>query len=110
MGKHGLGEFEFIVLLAVLRLGPEAAHPIANVEDIRAHSGRRGKRAAVYVTLQRLEQKGLVASWLAKPDDARGGKRRRFARVLPAGRRAMREARATLEGMWQGLDAALEAE
>ncbi|MEM6793579.1 MAG: helix-turn-helix transcriptional regulator [Acidobacteriota bacterium] len=108
MGRENLGEFELIVLLAVLRLGPSRAHTLAVVEEIRSRSGRSVQRAAAYVTLQRLEKKGLVESWLADPREERGGKRRRHVRLLPAGLAAVRSARGVLEDMWSGLEQALE--
>lgn len=52
-----LGEFELLVLLAAVRLS-DAAHPVSIVEEIRARAGRDVQRAAVYITLQRLEDKG----------------------------------------------------
>ena len=106
MGKHGLGEFELLVLLAVLRLGEDRAFTLAIVDEIRQRTGREPQRAAVYVTLQRLEKKGLVSSWLADPRPERGGKRRRHVRVEPTGVDAVRTARGALESMWQGVEAA----
>ena len=108
MSKQSLGEFELIVLLAVMQLGEEEAHTLAVVAAIRQRTGRQVQRAAAYVTLQRLEKKDLVASWLAEPRSERGGKRRRYFRVEPRGLRAVREARAALRNMWRGLEPALE--
>ena len=102
-----LGEFELLVLLAAVRLGDEA-HPVAIVDDIRARTGRDVQRAAVYVTLQRLEDKGLVSSWLGPPSPERGGKARRHVRLSREGREAVRNARAALQNMWAGLGRQLE--
>ena len=63
--------------------------------------------AAVYVTLRRLEQKGLVESWMSAPGAERGGKARRCVKVTRAGLESLREARHAFEQMWQGLDTAL---
>jgi len=100
MGRHGLGEFELLVLLAAMRLGDAEASAVTIVDEIRARTGRRVQRAAVYVTLQRLETKGLVSSWLGAPTAERGGKARRQVRVEPAGVMAVREARSALDNMW----------
>ncbi|MEO1084833.1 MAG: helix-turn-helix transcriptional regulator [Acidobacteriota bacterium] len=106
MGKPGLGEFEMIVLLAALRLGEERAHTLAVVDEIVERAGRKTTRAAVYVTLQRLEKKGLVTTWLSDPRAERGGKRRRHVRVATAGRSAVDRSRAALESLWHGLETA----
>ncbi|MEM1181537.1 MAG: helix-turn-helix transcriptional regulator [Acidobacteriota bacterium] len=104
MGKSGLGEFELIVLLAALRLGDERAHTLAIVDEIVERTARKTTRSAVYVTLQRLEKKGLVTSWLSEPRAERGGKRRRHVTVEAAGQSAVRRARAALESLWQDLE------
>jgi DNA-binding PadR family transcriptional regulator len=97
-----LGEFELLVLLAALRLG-EDAHAVSIVEEIRTRANRGVQRAAVYVTLQRLEDKGLVSSWLGHPLPERGGKARRHVRLTRSGREAVRDAREALQNMWAGL-------
>jgi PadR family transcriptional regulator PadR len=106
VGKQGLGEFELMVLLAAIRLGEDDAYAVAIVDDIEARTGRSVQRASVYVTLQRLEEKGLVASRLGGPLPERGGKPRRLVRVNAAGREAVREARESFTRMWRGLDLA----
>ena len=102
-----LGEFELLVLLAAVRLGDDA-HAVSIVEEIAARAGRTVQRAAVYVTLQRLEDKGLVTSWLGTPLPERGGKARRHVRVTRGGREAIREAREALQNMWAGLGRGME--
>ncbi len=103
MGKRSLGEFELLVLLAVLRLGDEDAYAVSIVDEIGERTGRRVRRAAVYTALQRLESKGLVATWLGEPRPERGGKARRSVRVEPAGVQAIREAQSALQNMWRDL-------
>ena len=105
MTHHGLGEFEQMVLLAIARLRGEA-YAIPIVEEIERRTGRSVARAAVYVTLRRLEEKGLVSSRMGDPTPERGGKRRRYAKLEPAGAQALREARHAAESMWHGLDPA----
>ena len=104
---HRLGEFELLVLLAALRLGDDA-HAVSIGDEIRARAGRSVQRAAVYVTLQRLEDKGLVDSWLGQPSAERGGKARRHVRLTREGKTAVRGARAALQSMWAGLGRTME--
>jgi PadR family transcriptional regulator PadR len=98
-----LGEFEQAVLLAVVHLG-DRAYGVPIVEEIERRTGRTVARAAVYVTLRRLEDKGLLSSWLGEPTPERGGKGRRYVRLEPAGRRALLDARRAAEQMWRGID------
>lgn len=108
MGKQGLGEFELMVLLAALRLGEDDAHAVSIVDEIRERTGRDVLRSAVYVTLQRLEKKGLVSTRMGAPLPERGGKGRRLVAVGPAGLEAVRETQEALRSMWGGLDPVLE--
>ncbi len=103
MGKHTLGEFELLVLLAVTRLTEGDATAVSIVDEIAERTGRDVQRAAVYVTLQRLEKKGLVTSWLGESRPERGGKARRVVRLEPAGMEAVQEARSALQSMWGDL-------
>jgi DNA-binding PadR family transcriptional regulator len=105
MTHQGLGEFEQMVLLAVIHLG-DGAYAIPIVDEIERRTGRTTARAAVYVTLRRLEEKGLITSWMSEPTAERGGKGRRYVKLQPAGVRALRDARRAAERMWQGLDPA----
>jgi DNA-binding PadR family transcriptional regulator len=61
-------------------------------------------RAAVYVTLRRLEEKGLLRSWMSDPTAERGGKSRRCVEVTPLGLRALKDTREFLHLMWRGAD------
>lgn len=105
MTHQGLGEFEQMVLLAIARLEGEA-YGVPIVEEIERRTGRSVARAAVYITLRRLEEKGLVSSWMSDPTPERGGKGRRCVKLEAEGVRALREARRAAERMWQGLDPA----
>ena len=104
MNRQNLGEFELLVLLAALRLGDDQAYAVSIVDEIHARTGRSPQRAAVYVTLQRLEKKQLVSTRLGQPRPERGGKARRYVRVEQPGLRALRTTRTQLEQMWQGLE------
>lgn len=107
MSQQTLGEFEQLVLLAIIRVG-EGAYGVPIVEEIERRTGRSVARAAVYVTLRRLERKGLVTSWMGEPTAERGGKARRHVRVGAEGKRLLTESHLAMEEMWQGLDPALE--
>lgn len=107
MARDTLAELEFLLLLSILQVGDEAyAVPIA--EEIQRRVGRSVARAAIYVTLQRLEERGLVSSWFGDPLPERGGKARRYYRVEPEGRAMVRDTRDAFRSMWEGLDTALE--
>ena len=105
MTQHGLGEFEQMVLLAIAHLDGEA-YGIPIVEEIERRTGRSVARAAVYITLRRLEEKGFVSSRMSDPTPERGGKARRYVKIEAGGARALREARRITERMWHGLDPA----
>ena len=77
------------------------------VEEIERRTGRSVARAAVYITLRRLESKGLISSWMSESSAERGGKARRCVRVEPEGLELLREARNAMNQMWRGLDPAL---
>jgi DNA-binding PadR family transcriptional regulator len=103
---QGLGEFEQLVLLAIVQLGGDV-YGVPIVDEIERRTGRTVSRAAVYVTLRRLEQKGLISARMSEPVPERGGKARRCVRVEPAGLKLLRESRRVLDRMWSGLDRAL---
>ncbi len=107
--RRNLGELELLVLLAVVRLGENRAYAVSIADEIGQQTGRSVQRATVYVTLQRLEHKGLVSTWLGESVPERGGKARRFVRLEQLGLETLREARQALRNMWGGLETALEA-
>lgn len=106
MGRESIGEFEQLVLLAILRLG-DKAYGIPIVDEIKQQTGRDVLRPAVYVALRRLEEKGLVESWEGEATPERGGRAKRYFRVEPEGLKRLRESRRALLNMWAGLQAVL---
>ncbi|MDQ3071276.1 MAG: PadR family transcriptional regulator [Acidobacteriota bacterium] len=104
--RENLGEFEQLMLLAIMQLdGPDDdVYGIRIVDEIERRAGRRVSPAAVYITLRRLETKGLLASRMSAPTGEPGGKARRCVRVTKAGVTALRGARQTIDRMWQGID------
>lgn len=107
VAHQGLGEFEQLVLLAIVRLKGEV-YGVPIVEEIERRTGRSVARAAVYVTLRRLEEKGLISSSMSEPAAERGGRPRRLVQVEPAGLAALRESRRMLDRMWSGLGSVVE--
>jgi len=98
-----LGEFEQIVLLAVVRLDVEAyGSPIRR--DIEERTGRTIAIGALYTALDRLERKGYISSMLSDPMPQRGGRARRYFRVRPAGVSALKRSRDALTRMWAGIE------
>lgn len=100
---HVLGEFEQIVMLAVLRLGTEAYGALVCAE-IEQRSGRGVSVSAVHTTLERLEQKGLVRSRIGEPTPQRGGKRKRHFEVAAPGLRALQASYRSIRNMADGLE------
>jgi len=103
MTKRTLGEFEQLVLLAILRVG-DGAYAVPVINEIEAQTGRKVSHAAVYIALRRLEEKGLVNSNLAKATPERGGRGKRYYEVDPAAREMLQESRNALTRMWDGLE------
>jgi len=104
-----LGDFEQLVLLGVLRLEPEeAAYGAAIRQEIHARSGRDVSINAVYTTLDRLESKGFLKSWVGEPTPQRGGRRRKFYGLRPSGVAALRQAYHAFTAMADGLQSRLE--
>ena len=102
-----LGEFEQMVLLAVLHL-KEDVYGVPIVEEIERRTGRAASRAAVYVTLRRLEKRGLISSWMSQPTPERGGKARRCVKVEKRGVKELTESRRAMNQMWGDLEPALD--
>jgi PadR family transcriptional regulator PadR len=98
-----LGEFEYIVLLAVWRLS-DTAYGMSVRREIADRTGRDVSIGAVYATLERLAAKGLVTSALSDPTPERGGRAKRSFRVTGAGVDAVNRTRQGLANMLEGLE------
>ena len=103
-----LGEFEHLVLLAILRLG-DGAYAIPIREEIEERTGRSVARGALYTALERLESKKCLRSRMSGPLPERGGRSRRYFNVTPAGLSALRTSRRNLLSLWQGVEGRLES-
>ncbi len=101
-----LGEFEQLLLLAVLRLGDEVQAPDV-ARELEARAGRTVSRGHLYTTLDRLEDKGLIRWKLAPGGPARDSLPRRLYTVTPSGVGALRASRDVLRRMWRGLEGAM---
>jgi DNA-binding PadR family transcriptional regulator len=102
MREH-LGEFELIVLLALVRLG-EDAYGVPVRREIEKRTKRQVTVGALYRTLDRLEAKGYVSSWFSDPVPERGGRSKRYFRMEPLGLRALAQTQRELTAMWDGVD------
>ncbi len=103
MSPDSLAEFELLVILAAMRLGPADAYAVAITDDIERRTGRSVRRANVTTTLQRLEAKGLVATRLGDPRPERGGRARRLVTVTADGVAAARATTGAIRAMVGGL-------
>jgi len=109
MGRDGyLGEFEQMLLLAILRLEDEA-YGVQLMAELEERVGRSVSRGSVYVTLDRLEDKGWLCSETSQARPERGGRPRRIVRVTRDGVDALRKSREALLTLWDGLEHALDA-
>jgi DNA-binding PadR family transcriptional regulator len=107
MPDHILGEFEQMVLLALVRQGAEA-YGVSICQDIVDRTGRDVSLGAVYKTLERLEDKGLVKSHVGEPTAERGGRRKKHYQVMAPGQRALRQSLAAIRSMTAGLESELK--
>jgi DNA-binding PadR family transcriptional regulator len=102
MSREALGNFELMVMSAVLKVGDEAyGVPIAS--EVESATGRNVLLGSVYAALERLETKGLVASWLGDPTPERGGRAKKYFALTPKGLRELHRSRRALMTLWRGL-------
>lgn len=102
MKRTFLGEFEEIVLLTVAILGEEA-YGVTITQELEQKTGRSVGFSTVHTTLQRLEEKGFLASQMGGATAERGGRRKRFFTVTAAGRKALIEVKQVREELWGAL-------
>lgn len=109
MSSESLGEFEQLVLLAVVHLGRDA-YGMTIRRQIEERTGKVVAIGALYTALDRLERKGYVSSALSDPTPQRGGRAKRLFRLERAGAAALKRSRDTLARMWAGLRPDLKPE
>jgi PadR family transcriptional regulator PadR len=98
-----LGEFEQIVLLAILRLGDEA-YGVTIRQEIAACTGWEPSPGALYTTLTRMEEKRAIRSWLGEATLKRGGKAKRHVAVTEQGRKALSDSQRAYQSLLRGLN------
>jgi PadR family transcriptional regulator, regulatory protein PadR len=97
------GSLELMILLAVLRLGEDQAYGVPISAEIEQTTGRRVALASVYAALERMEERGWVASRVGESTAERGGRAKRHFRVTAQGIRRVRETKGSLVKMWIGI-------
>jgi DNA-binding PadR family transcriptional regulator len=97
-----MGEFEHLVMLAALRLGP-SAYGATIIEEIEKRTGRDVSQAAAYLTLKRLEKKGWLRGRQEEGDETRGYRERRCFKITEEGLERLERSREELARMWEGL-------
>jgi DNA-binding PadR family transcriptional regulator len=105
--RESLGEFEKLVLLAIVRLDDDA-YGATVVDEIEEHTDRTAAGGAAYVALRRLEKKGLVTSRQGEETPERGGRPKRYYRLTGEGLVALRRARDEWVAMIRGIEDRLE--
>lgn len=100
--KSYLSDFELIAMLAVLRLG-DNAYGVPIAREIEEQTKREVKLGSIYAALERLEEKGFVASELGEPTRERGGRAKRYFHVTRQGMRQVRDTQRTLIKLWRGV-------
>lgn len=102
MTAEALGELEQLVLLAIMRLGPDC-YGVSIVEELSRHSTRPILRPSVYLALRRLEEKGMIRGRMGEPEARRGGRARRHFEATATARQALRASQRTLNRLWDGV-------
>jgi PadR family transcriptional regulator PadR len=100
--RDQLGNFELMVMLVLIRLG-ENAYGVPICEELEKRTGRDVAIGSVYAALERLEDKGFVASLLGEPTPERGGRAKKYFRVTARGLKEVRETQRSLMKLWYGL-------
>ena len=106
MSRDSLGEFERVVLLAILQLGGESYGALI-LDEIDRRTGQSPSSGTLYVAMRRLERRGLLTSFFGDPTPERGGRAKRFFKVEPEGVRLLRRSQELWSSMADGLGAVL---
>ncbi|WP_028664147.1 PadR family transcriptional regulator [Runella zeae] len=102
MKRTYLGEFEEIVLLTVSILG-EGAYGVAITDELDRQTGRSVSISAVHAALHRLEEKGMLSSFMGEATAERGGRRKRLFRVTVIGSKTLQEVREQRNRLWDAI-------
>jgi DNA-binding PadR family transcriptional regulator len=98
--KGYIGEFEELVLLTIASLG-EGAYGVSIKENIEKRSDRSISIGALHSTITRLEEKGLIKSWLGEPTQERGGRRKRFFEITHQGKVSLHHVKDLRDELWK---------
>jgi len=98
--KGYIGEFEELVLLTIASLGEEA-YGVSIKENIENRSDRSISIGALHSTITRLEEKGLIKSWLGEPTQERGGRRKRFFEITHQGKISLHHVKDLRDELWK---------
>ena len=101
-GIERLGPFEELVLMALIRLGTNA-YGVTIRQELAKRTGKDISVGATYTTLERLERKGYVSSWMGDATPERGGRAKRFFRIEAPGEKALRTSQDVVRGMMPGV-------
>jgi PadR family transcriptional regulator PadR len=101
--SNALGDFEQVVLLAILRLGDQA-YGVSIRREIDLCTQRKVSPGALYTTLERLEQKGIVFARDGNPTPERGGRAKRFYKVTQTGQKVLVDAQRSFQRLMEGLN------
>ena len=104
MSREVLGNFELMVLLALIRLG-DGAYGVPICQTIEESTGREVLVGSVYAALERLEAKRFVASMVGEPTAERGGRAKRYFHITRGGLQQVRQMRSALTRLWHGIPA-----
>jgi PadR family transcriptional regulator PadR len=102
--ENSLGQFEQIVIAAILALGERGYGVTIHAKVAELSEPKKVSLGAVYATLDRLEEKRLVGSWLSAPTAARGGRSRRHYRLEKSGEKALRESALTARRLYEAIE------
>jgi PadR family transcriptional regulator len=100
--RNYIGTFELMAMLAVMRLGKDA-YGVPIFREIEQECGREVALGSIYAALERLEEKGFVASELGESTPERGGRAKKYFRITSKGLREVRETQRVLNKLWNGL-------
>lgn len=107
MASKHVGELEHLILLAVVRLGPEA-YGMAILRELADTADRKVSRGALYLILERLVEKGYLTPTMGEPSSERGGRAKRFFELTSDGREALRVSGRSVMALWDGVEHLLE--
>ena len=103
-GSESISNFELMVMLALIRLGDEA-YGVKICDEVATQSERDVALGSVYAALERLQDRGFVASSVGDPTPERGGRAKRYFNITGKGIDVVRQTQQTLTRMWRGLSA-----